>query len=93
MDDLKGEMKSESYKRLLNNFKFKEAAPDAAKTKAGLIVVSAAQTNVRKTPRVSGSPTKDKLLIFGKSNIKITKYYFFSITCHIVSYKKKEITY
>lgn len=35
----------------------------------GLIAVSIASVNVRKTPRIKGSAAKDKLLVLGRSNI------------------------
>src|ERR1051326_3178131 len=75
MDDLKREMGTDSYLRLLNIFKLGKNTPEKGKNKTaldyskGLIVVSKAKTNIRKTPRVYGTPTTDDLLIYKRSNI------------------------
>lgn len=75
MDDLKRDMKPESYTRLLNMFKLGKNTPEPDKNKSsvnyqkGLVVISKAAVNIRKTPRVYGTPTTDKLLIYKRSNV------------------------
>lgn len=75
MDDLKRDMKTDSYARLLNIFKLGKNTSEPGKNKSsvdyrkGLIVVSKAALNIRKTPRVYGTPTTDKLLIYKRSNV------------------------
>lgn len=75
MDDLKREMETQSYARLLNIFKFGKNTAEPGKNKSsldyrkGLIVIAKGQVNIRKTPRAYGTPLVDKLLIYGHSNI------------------------
>lgn len=75
MDDLKREMKPEAYARLLNIFKLGKNSTEPGKNKSsvdyrkGLIVVSKAEVNIRKTPRIYGSLTTDKIPFHSRSNI------------------------
>jgi len=68
MDDLKREMKPESYTRFLNIFKFNDKPHQTANQQAtNKVVVTKAKTNLRKTPRLAGTPH-----FWSSSNVIIT---------------------
>ena len=76
-EDLKDDLSAEEYQKFFNiiNLTQKSSNKPVKSTvnyNKGLIVVSKAQVNIRKTPRATGSQTKDKLLVFGRSNIITT---------------------
>lgn len=76
-EDLKDDLSAEEYQKFFNIINLTEKSPGKpGKSKVdsnkGRIVVSKARVNIRKTPRATGSPTKDKLLVFGRSNIITT---------------------
>lgn len=76
-EDLKDDLSAEEYQKFFNIINLTEKAPGKSvksnvDTGKGRIVVSKARVNIRKTARASGSPTKDKLLVFGRSNIITT---------------------
>lgn len=67
-------MSAEEYQKFFNIINLSQRKSDQKiKTSLqfgkGRIAISKAQVNIRKTPRASGSQTKDKLLVFGRSNI------------------------
>lgn len=73
-EDLKNDLSAEEYQKFFNIINLTQKKPDTKiKTSLdyakGRVAVSKAQVNIRKTPRASGSTTKDKLLVFSRSNI------------------------
>ncbi len=75
-NDLRSKISAEEYNRFLNTVNFSNAEQVKNKSSvnfsAGRVAISKAEVNIRKTPRASGSQTKDKLLVFGRSNIITT---------------------
>ncbi|MFY9310085.1 MAG: hypothetical protein WAQ28_13650 [Bacteroidia bacterium] len=76
-DDLKDDLSAEEYQKFFNIINLTQKQPDQKiKTSLeygkGRVAVSKARVNIRKTPRASGSQTKDSLLVFGRSNIITT---------------------
>lgn len=76
--DLNSKLSPAEYHRFKNTFIFNNAnpktttSPSGLNYKNGLVVVSKARLNVRKTPRAYGSQAKDDVLVFGRSNILTT---------------------
>lgn len=76
-EDLKDDLSAEEYQKFFNIINLTQRKPDqkiktSVEFSKGRIAISKAQVNIRKTPRASGSQTKDKLLVFGRSNIITT---------------------
>lgn len=76
-EDLKNDLSAEEYQKFFNIINLTQKKPNQKVKTAfdyakGNVAISKAKVNVRKTPRASGSQTKDKLLVFGRSNIITT---------------------
>jgi hypothetical protein len=76
--DLNSKLSPQEYHRFKNTFSFNNAdpknttSPSGLSYKKGLVIVSKARLNIRKTPRATGSQAKDEVLILGRSNILTT---------------------